>query len=172
MQDLIITVNNNEYTVKFLNSNPNLLINGKKYQIEVLKEIEKNIYSFKINDRIYQAEIHYNKYDKTKIFLNGIVYDVDISTSTRKLIEKFIKQSSNLQASGTYLLKAPMPGLIIKILVEEGQKIQKGDKLVIIEAMKMENSLQSNFEGVVKSIKVSENNPVDKDQVLVEIDVK
>lgn len=172
MDDLIITINDKEFKVKFLNSNPNLSINGKKYQIEQLKEIEKNVYSFKINDKIYQAEIHYNKFDKSEILLNGLVFEVDISNTTRKLIEKYIKQSSSTQAAGTYQLKAPMPGLVIKVLAEEGQSVKKDDKLIIIEAMKMENALQSKFDGIIKSIKVQEGNAVEKDQILIEIDVK
>ena len=65
------------------------------------------------------------------------------------------------------VLKAPMPGLVLKIEVEPGQHVKKGDGLVIVEAMKMENELKAGAPGVVKEIKVTSRQPVEKNQVLI-----
>ncbi|UCE08693.1 MAG: acetyl-CoA carboxylase biotin carboxyl carrier protein subunit [bacterium] len=64
-------------------------------------------------------------------------------------------------------LKAPMPGLVVSIEVQTGQKIKKDDGLVIIEAMKMENEIKAPFDCTVKEIKVQEKQAVEKGQVLV-----
>jgi biotin carboxyl carrier protein len=67
-------------------------------------------------------------------------------------------------------VKAPMPGLVLDILVEAGQTIQKGDSLLILEAMKMENVLKATGDGTVKSVIVEKGNAVDKNQVLIELE--
>jgi biotin carboxyl carrier protein len=65
------------------------------------------------------------------------------------------------------VLKAPMPGLVLKIEVEPGQHIKKGDGLVIVEAMKMENELKAAASGVVKEIKIKPRQSVEKNQILI-----
>ena len=67
-------------------------------------------------------------------------------------------------------LKAPMPGLVLKIEVEVGQTIKEGDALVVLEAMKMENVLKSPADVVIKSIGVTEGNAVEKNEVLIEFE--
>ena len=64
-------------------------------------------------------------------------------------------------------LKAPMPGLVLRILVEEGQAIKQGDSLLVLEAMKMENVLKSMGDGVIKQLKVKAGDKVEKNQLLI-----
>lgn len=67
-------------------------------------------------------------------------------------------------------LKAPMPGMVLKILVTEGQQIEKGDALLILEAMKMENVLKASGSAKVKAIKVEEKKAVEKGTILLELE--
>ena len=67
-------------------------------------------------------------------------------------------------------LKAPMPGLVLDILVKEGDKINKGDTLIVLEAMKMENALKAIADATVKKVSVKKGNTVDKNQVLVQLE--
>ncbi|MBK8879597.1 MAG: acetyl-CoA carboxylase biotin carboxyl carrier protein subunit [Haliscomenobacter sp.] len=67
-------------------------------------------------------------------------------------------------------IKAPMPGLVLEISVKEGDTVEKGQSLLILEAMKMENVLKSPGDGVVKRIFVDKGRPVDKNQILLEMD--
>ena len=64
-------------------------------------------------------------------------------------------------------IKAPMPGMVLKILVSPGQQINKGDGLVILEAMKMENIIKSPADVIVKTIKIKAGDKVEKGQVLI-----
>lgn len=64
-------------------------------------------------------------------------------------------------------IKAPMPGLVLKVLVEDGQQIKKGDNLLVLEAMKMENIIKAPADGMIKSIKVSASDKVEKNQILI-----
>jgi biotin carboxyl carrier protein len=77
-------------------------------------------------------------------------------------------QAGNSQAIGKeYQLKAPMPGLIVSVSVEEGQEVKSGDLLVILESMKMQNELKSPRDGVVSRIKVHAGDSVEQRQVMM-----
>lgn len=100
--------------------------------------------------------------------VNGNKYDLKIEDEYDLLVKKM-----GLSVGGSQVLKnvkAPMPGLILEILVEPGQTVSKRDQLLILEAMKMENVLKADGEGVVKSIEVSKGDAVDKGQILIEME--
>jgi biotin carboxyl carrier protein len=67
-------------------------------------------------------------------------------------------------------VKAPMPGLVVKVITEIGAVVKKGDPLVVVEAMKMENEIKSSVEGKVTDIKVKEKQAVEKNETLVVIE--
>lgn len=71
---------------------------------------------------------------------------------------------------GPKAMKAPMPGLVVRVEVEVGQVVGPGDGLVIVEAMKMENELKSEGEARVKAILVEEGQAVEKDQIMMEFE--
>ena len=67
-------------------------------------------------------------------------------------------------------LKAPMPGLVLSIMVEPGDSVKKGDGLMVLEAMKMENIIRTPTDGIVKSIDVKKSDAVEKNQVLIKFE--
>ena len=102
------------------------------------------------------------------IAVNGSEYHVKIEDEYDMLIKKMgltVVNSTKIEN-----IKAPMPGLIIDILVEPEQAIEKGTPLLILEAMKMENVLKADGEGVVKSIEITKGQAVDKGQILIEME--
>jgi len=100
--------------------------------------------------------------------VNGNKYDIEIKDAYDQLVKKMGLSISNTQKLKN--IKAPMPGLIIDILVEPGQSIEKGDAILILEAMKMENVLKADGEGVVKSIELGKGTAVDKGQIIIEME--
>ncbi len=72
--------------------------------------------------------------------------------------------------AGGGVLKAPMPGLVVRVLVEPGQAVEAGQGVVVLEAMKMENELKAAAAGVVRVVLAEVGRPVEKGQVLVELD--
>jgi biotin carboxyl carrier protein len=74
----------------------------------------------------------------------------------------------NAMASAVNDLKAPMPGMVLKVEVEVGQAVNKGDALCVLEAMKMENVLKATAAATVKAIRVKAGDSVDKNQILIE----
>jgi biotin carboxyl carrier protein len=67
-------------------------------------------------------------------------------------------------------LKAPMPGLVLDILVSPGQAVQKGDKLLVLEAMKMENAIKAPADATISAVRCEKGQAVDKNQVLLSFD--
>lgn len=102
-----------------------------------------------------------------KIEINGVVFNIDIRDELDQMLEKMGFHA----VAGTHLreLKAPMPGLVLQISVEEGQHVNKGDKILILEAMKMENSIVIPTSATIGKIMVSAGQAVVKGQVLVEL---
>lgn len=102
------------------------------------------------------------------IRIDGNTYAVKISDHYERLVQQL-----GLSVGGTQKMnsvKAPMPGLVLQILVEPGQTVQKGDPLIILEAMKMENVIKAVGEGQVKAVHVQKGAAVDKGALLIELE--
>jgi len=100
--------------------------------------------------------------------INGNKYDLKIEDDYDLLVKKMGLSTGGKQKMKN--VKAPMPGLILDILIEPGQSISKGDQLLILEAMKMENVLKAEGDGIIKSVEAIKGAAVDKGQILIEME--
>ncbi|HEX8424848.1 acetyl-CoA carboxylase biotin carboxyl carrier protein subunit [Hymenobacter sp.] len=119
-------------------------------------------------NRSVAAEVIQADYS-TKTFqfkLNGQLVDLQVKDRFDLLLDKL--GLSAAIANKINELKAPMPGLIVAVRVETGQVVQKGDPLLVLEAMKMENILKAPGDGVISAIKVGVRDNVTKGQVLIQ----
>jgi len=122
------------------------------------------------NGKSYTAIIE-NTDHKTKevtLRVNGQVYKTTIKEPIDLLLSNMGLDTKAHQKAEP--VKAPMPGMVLKILVSPGQQVHKGDGLVILEAMKMENILKATASAQVKAIKVSERTAVEKGTILIELE--
>ncbi len=102
------------------------------------------------------------------IRINGTAYEIKILDDHDLLVKRL-----GLAAVGAQKItdvKAPMPGLVLSIDAKAGQEVQKGDPLLILEAMKMENVIKAPGDGIIKSIEVEKGQPVEKGQLLIEME--
>ncbi len=102
------------------------------------------------------------------IKVNGNIYHVQLQDIMDQLINRLglsIKKTHRVKD-----IKAPMPGLVRRVDVYVGQEIKEGDPILILEAMKMENVLKSPGEGRVSKVLIRDGSPVEKGQVLVEVE--
>ncbi|MFM7015437.1 MAG: biotin/lipoyl-containing protein [Bacteroidota bacterium] len=99
--------------------------------------------------------------------INGKVVNVKLEDKYDELLKKLGMDASSAHKVGD--LKAPMPGLVINIPVSEGDTIKKGDVLLILEAMKMENALKAVTDATVKKVLVKTGQAVEKNQVLIQL---
>lgn len=142
-------------------------------------------YKMEINGKKFEGKII--EYDglNIKVNINGIKYKVKMEPEFGKTEHQFkrskkiisdppeIKRKPDKKTSGPRIDKigAPLPGVVVDLLVKVGDKVQTGDVTLILEAMKMESEIVSDCDGIVKSINVKKGETVNEDQVLVEIEV-
>lgn len=107
---------------------------------------------------------HDGTYD---ILIDGLEYRVEIRDARAELAAQFSRSCGS--AAGDAVVTAPIPGLISKVLVAEGDRVAKDQPLLTLDAMKLENELAAPREGVVKSVKVKAGTAVDKGQALIVI---
>jgi biotin carboxyl carrier protein len=138
-------------------------------------------YKFTIRGNVYDVDILSFEDNIAEIEVNGTHYSVEVhkevkSTKTPKLVRSSVpepkrsesKIKKNISSSATPI-KAPLPGSIMQIFVKEGDEVKVGDKLLIMEAMKMENNVLADKAGKVTSIKVAPGDAVLQNDVLLEI---
>ena len=143
-----------------------LIINEQKTDADI-KQLGSSVYHI-INDlKSYNAEVvSFDKVTKTaEIKVNGTVYTVTAKDQYDLLLDKL--GLSDLNSAKVSEVKAPMPGLVLKVFVKEGSEVKKGDNLFVLEAMKMENIIKSPGDVVVKTIKIKPGDKVEKGQVLI-----
>lgn len=145
------------------------IVNGNKYTLDLLKNgdqlhIIKDNRSYTIS--LVQGDFEQGEY---RLMVNNREYTLTAKDRFGLLLEELGMQ--DLGASAINDLKAPMPGLVLDIPVAEGQEVAKGEALVVLEAMKMENVLKAETEGVVKNVNVSKGEAVEKNHILIEFEV-
>lgn len=133
-------------------------------------------FKFNIHGNNYNVEIKKVERNTIKIEVNGTCYKVVLeqdvkTTKTPKLMRSSIKTHKTLSKvdSGAFKIKCPLPGTIVSVMVTEGAKVEKGDTLLIYEAMKMENKVLAEKEGVVKNIQIKVGDSILQDALLLEI---
>jgi biotin carboxyl carrier protein len=125
-----------------------VLHNNKSFRARVLEnDATQKTFTIKINSNNYKVAIK-DKYDE---LLHALGLDTMLSNKINDL-------------------KAPMPGLVLSILVEEGAEIKKGDNLLVLEAMKMENILKATADAKVKKVRATIGARVEKNEVLIELE--
>ena len=118
----------------------------------------------------FKAEIITSDFLKKNytVKINSNIYEIDISNELDLLIEEMGLSLGSAQIINE--IKAPMPGLILDVLVQVGDTVKEGDYLLVLEAMKMENTLTALGDGVVKSVSVTKGEKVEKNQMLIEME--
>lgn len=133
-------------------------INGKEYLVEI-GDIVDNIANVKVNGEIYQVETEKEtEPEKKKVVVPHI---------SPKPIVNNIPSTDNIRRNAENALKAPLPGVIVEIKVAIGDEVNVGDTLVVLEAMKMANNLESEKSGKVTAILVNIGESVMEDTPLV-----
>jgi len=126
-------------------------------------------YKMKINGEKYDAKIKKYKSDQVIVEVNGIDYEIELETTDRRKTEIVRSEKIHPTIDVVKSVLAPIPGLILRILVKEGDSVNAGDPVLILEAMKMESEITSTVTGVVKNISVKEGTSVQEGETLIEV---
>ena len=144
-------------------------INSEPAQFDVQYQ-PNGLISILYNGKSFTAIIEKidHKAKELSLRINGQTHKVTIREEIDQLLSSMGLDMKAMQKAEP--VKAPMPGMILKVLVAPGQQINKGDGLLVLEAMKMENILKASSSAIVKSIKVNERTAVEKGAVLIELE--
>ena len=135
---------------------------------------------FKFTIRGNEYEVHINSFEDNiaEVDVNGSIYQVELegqvkTTKTPKLVRSkpiATKETKPQPVTGLSKVEAPLPGTIFKVNVKEGDNVKKGQVIMVMEAMKMENNILAEKDGVINKVHVSEADAVLQGDVLVEIE--
>ncbi|MFB9842141.1 biotin/lipoyl-containing protein [Mucilaginibacter ginsenosidivorans] len=157
---------NDKYDYAVEQKNEKLLVNNKDEATDV-RQLDESIFHIIRDFRSYNVEVvNFDKESKTaEIKVNGNVYTVTAKDQYDLLLDKL--GMSALNSAKVSEVKAPMPGMVLRVFVNEGSQVQKGDNLFVLEAMKMENIIKSPADVTVKTLKIKAGDKVEKGQVLI-----
>jgi len=158
---------NGKYDYNIEKNAEGLFINDNKTAADI-KQLNTTTWHI-INDlQSYNVElVSFNSADKTaEIKVNNNTYSVTAKDQFDILLEKL--GLTSLTANKISELKAPMPGMVLKVFVTEGAEVKKGENLFVLEAMKMENIIKSPDDVTVKKVKITPGDKVEKGQVLLQ----
>ncbi len=138
-------------------------------------------FKFTIRGNEYDVLVKYFEDGVAKVEVNGSPYHIEVEKTVQEsktpiIVRQDVKNPKNAHkikkkvASGLTKIAAPLPGNIMNIYVKEGDQINKGDKLLMYEAMKMENLIVAEKDGIVKSIKVQAQDSVLQGDILIEVE--
>jgi biotin carboxyl carrier protein len=131
-------------------------INGNQYEVEVL-EIDGNLARIEVNGTLYDVEMQREVTKETTV----------APVPQTKIVSREVKTDTNKPTGKTIEIKAPLPGVIIKVLVKPGDDIISGQVLCTLETMKMENAIRAEKDGKVNAVNISAGQSVLQDEILM-----
>jgi biotin carboxyl carrier protein len=160
----IATVNDREYTIE-IDPDKGILIDGEPQEID-FRRLPSGVTSLLMNHRSVSAVVE-ERGDHWEVLIAGDLYAVHVQDERAYRLERM--RSSGLSVDGEAVVTSPMPGIIIAVPVAVGDSVRFGDKVVILESMKMENELRAPCNGIITHVHVAPGASVEKDQPLIGI---
>lgn len=139
---------------------------GQEISLDMVNGMGQHFHVLHKNKSYRGEVVSFSREEKSCIIkVNGNIYALDIKDQYDELLHRL--GLDNLNKVKISELKAPMPGLVLKVLVSEGDEVKKGDNILVLEAMKMENIIKAPADVKIKSLKVKPSDKVEKNQVMV-----
>lgn len=145
-----------------------VVVNGKEVGARLLDGPDREARALELDGATHTLVAGPGSSDGRILHIDGRRHRVQAETERERRVREM--KGMGAGSLGPRPLKAPMPGLVVKVDVEAGEAVTQGQGLVIVEAMKMENELQAEADGVVSQILVEAGQAVEKDQVLLEFE--
>ena len=164
----IVSVDDEEFDIQLTRlANGYLVEFGDSRFLVDVDQLSDKKFLFKINERASEVDISRNG-GSLEIFLEG--KEVNVRAEPYNLAELRKRAGTAVGGPEEKIIKAPMPGLVLSTAVAPGDKVAKGQTLVIIEAMKMENMIKAPYDAIIKEVFADPGNAVDKNEKLVEFE--
>jgi biotin carboxyl carrier protein len=149
-----------------INEDGRILVNGEAHAVDFRVLRRGELYSMLLDHLSFEAVVE-ERDEIYHVLMDGDLYEVEVTDErSRRLASAFMAFGDT---GGEVSIRAPMPGLIVRIAVTEGQTVSKGETLMILESMKMENELKSPRDGTIHRILVAAGENVEQNKILVTV---
>jgi biotin carboxyl carrier protein len=161
----VTTINGREYMVEILDEH-HLTVDGAAYEIDFESVSDQPVYSLIVNGQSFDAHVYPDE-EVWQVLFQGNNYTAQVEDEREKRLRAALGGAASEQEE--FHLKAPMPGMVVAVPVQAGQAVSKGDVLLILESMKMQNELRSPRDGNVERVRVDVGDRVEKKDTLLSV---
>ena len=159
----ITTIDDKQFTVEIIDEK-HVSVDGKIYEIDFESVAGQPVFSLIVDGRSHESYI-YPGDDNWQVLIRGRLYPVTVEDERERRLRA--AAGGGVAETGEFHLRAPMPGLVVTIPVEEGQSVKRGQVIVILESMKMQNELKAPRDGTIGRIRVRAGETVEQKQTLL-----
>jgi acetyl/propionyl-CoA carboxylase alpha subunit len=161
----VTTVGEHEYLIEIIDEHQ-VSVDGVIYQVDFGEVSEQTVYSLLADNRSYEAFV-YPSEEGWQVLLLGTQYELTVEDEREKRLRASL--GGGIPENVDFHLKAPMPGLVVAVPVSDGQEVAKGDVLVVLESMKMQNELKSPRAGKISRMRVKPGDSVELRETLLSV---
>jgi biotin carboxyl carrier protein len=161
----IATINEREYLVEIIDEH-HVSVDGTVYEMDFEAVSGQPVYSLLLDGQSFETHV-YPSDEEWQVLLQGRLYPVRVEDERERRLRMTL--GARAAQTGEYQLRSPMPGMVVTLFVEDGQAVEKGEVLLILESMKMQNELKSPREGTISRIRVKAGDNVEQKQILLSV---
>ena len=161
----ITTIEDKQFVIEIIDDK-HINVDGKIYEVDFESVSGQPVYSLIVDGKSHESYVYAGD-DNWQVLLRGRLYPVSVMDEREMRLRS--AAGGGVAETGEFHLRAPMPGLVVAISVAEGQEVKKGQVILILESMKMQNELKSPRDGVIGRIRVKAGESVEQKQTLLSV---
>ena len=161
----VTTVDNQEFQIEIVDER-HIRIGERLLEVDFQAISGQPVFSVILDGKSYESFVYQGEED-WEVLIRGRQYQVKIEDEREKRLKA--AAGGGVAEGGEFHLKAPMPGLVVSVLVEEGQEVKKGQVMLILESMKMQNELKAPRDGVIGRVRVKAGESVEQKQSMLSL---
>jgi len=161
----VTTIDEREYIVDIIDEH-HVSVDGEVYQVDFMPVGDQPVYSLVVNGQSVDAHVYPNE-DTWQVLFRGSLYTANVEDEREKRLRAAL--AGRVAEHEDFHLKAPMPGMVVSIPVMDGQLVEKGNVLVILESMKMQNELRAPRDGKVVRLRVKVGDRVEQKETMLSV---
>jgi biotin carboxyl carrier protein len=161
----VTLIGEREYVIEIVDER-HIIVDGMPYQVDFDAISDQPVFSLLVDGNSYESYV-YPSEEGWQVLLHGTLYQAVVEDERERRLRAAL--GSRVADREEFHLRAPMPGLVVSIPVKEGEQVEKGDLLLILESMKMQNELKSPRPGTVSRVRVKTGDSVELRQTLLSV---
>jgi len=162
----VITLEGRELSVEITDAGATVALDGTPHNVELLALDEPSLFSLLVDGHSHEVQME-DRGNQIRVLLDGRLYEVKVESEASR---RFPQRPARLAEPAELVIRTPMPGVVVDVPVSEGDSVQDGQVLAIVESMKMENEMRCTRDGQVRSVQVRAGEMVAQSQVLVVVE--